>query len=137
MTGERPARRYAAATFPEIRGIRLLPSGAAATLVNLSVTGVLVECTSRSVPGTVLTVEFAGTFNPASIEGRVIRCEVKGIATDGSLRFHIGLAFSTPIALPNDASDGPDARGAAPAPAAPAAVGFPAMGAPPVLRNRW
>ena len=46
MTGERPARRYAAATFPEIRGIRLLPSGAEATLVNLSATGVLVECTA-------------------------------------------------------------------------------------------
>jgi hypothetical protein len=164
MTGERPARRYAASSFPEIQGIRLVPSGASATLVNLSATGILVESTSRSVPGMVLTVEFAGTFSPASVEGRVIRCEVIGIGADGSLRFNIGLAFTTPIALPTGAADEPGARAPAPASSPPApAAPPPAPAAPPpaatapprapaappqaaaiaptasapVLRNRW
>jgi hypothetical protein len=53
MTSGRPARRYAAHSFPEIQGIRLVPPGAAVTLVNLSATGVLVECESRLLPGAV------------------------------------------------------------------------------------
>jgi hypothetical protein len=136
MTGELAARRYPASAFPEIQGVRLAPPGVAATLVNLSAAGVLVESASRLLPGTVLTVHFNGTFNPASIESRVVRCEVAGIATDGSLR----LAFSTRIALPNEADDDVDARAAAPsAPplAAAAAAAVAAAVAAPVLRNRW
>jgi hypothetical protein len=133
MTGEPVARRYPASAFPEIQGIRLAPPTVGATLVNLSATGVLVECASRLLPGTVLTVHFNGTFNPASIESRLVRCEVAGIATDGSLRFYLGLAFSTRIALPNEADDDVDVREAAP-PAPPVAA---AAVAPPVLRNRW
>ena len=139
MTGEPVARRYPASAFPEIQGIRLASSRVAATLVNLSAAGVLVECASRLLPDTVLTVYFDGTFKPASIESRVVRCEVAGIATDGSLRFRLGLAFSMRIALPNEANDNVDVRAAAPsAPplAAPAAPAAPAVAAP-VLRNRW
>jgi len=133
---ERPARRYPALAFPEIRGVRLAPIGAAATLVNLSATGILVECASRAVPGSPMTVQFEGTFTPASIEGRAVRCEVSGIAADGSLRFHIGLAFKTRIAIPRETGEAvdesPRADPAAPPPAAPA----PAVPAP-VPRNRW
>jgi hypothetical protein len=136
MTSERPARRYAAHSFPEIQGIRLVPPGAAATLVNLSATGVLVECESRLLPGKVVTVEIAGTFSPASIEGRVIRCEVIGIATNGSLGYRIGLAFSTRIALPKPAEEETDVRAAAPVALPPAAAPGAIAGAP-VLRNRW
>jgi len=60
MTGEPVARRYPASAFPEILGIRLAPTGATATLVNMSATGVLVECASRPLPGAVLTVHFTG-----------------------------------------------------------------------------
>ena len=83
MRGERAARRHPASEFPEITGIRLAPGFARATLLNLSVTGILVECTSRVVPGTALTVHFEGTFSPPSIESRVTRCVVTGIARDG------------------------------------------------------
>ena len=136
MTSERPARRYAAHSFPEIQGIRLVPPGADATLVNLSATGVLVECESRLLPDKAVTVEIAGTFSPASIEGRVIRCEVIGIAATGSLLYRIGLAFNTPITLPNGAEAESGASAAAPvavAPPAPAET----ITAAPVLRNRW
>jgi hypothetical protein len=136
MTGERPAPRFAAQSFPEIQGIRLVPPGAPATLVNLSATGVLVECESRLLPDRAVTVEIAGTFSPSSIQGRVTRCEVIGITASGSLGYRIGLAFNTRITLPN----GDEATAAVP-PAAPASV--PAVAAPdavptpPVLRNRW
>jgi len=131
MTADRIARRYPASAFPEIRGIRLAPPGVAATLVNLSATGALVECTSRPLPGTLLTAHFAGTFTPEAIEGRVVRCEVAGIAPDGSLRYHLGLAFSTNLALPAAVEDHVAAREAGPSIPPPAAV------AEPILRNRW
>jgi hypothetical protein len=136
MTSERPARRHAARSFPQIQGIRLVPPGAAATLVNLSATGVLVESESRLLPGAALTVEFIGTFSPASIEGRVIRCEVIGIATNGLLGYRIGLAFNTRIALPNASADETDGRPAATVAPRPAPSGEATVRAP-VLRNRW
>jgi len=136
MTSERPARRYASQSFPEIQGTRLVPPGAAATLVNLSATGALIECECRLLPETVLTVEFIGTFSPASIEGRVIRCEVIGIAANGSLGYRIGLAFSTRIALPNATSDEAGVRASAPVVPPPPADADAPVGAP-VLRNRW
>jgi PilZ domain len=133
MTGDHTARRYPASAFPEIQGIRLTPLGAAATLVNLSATGALIECASRPVPGTGLTVHFKGTFSPASIESRVVRCEVAGIANDGSLRYHLGVAFNTRLALPNDALDDVDEPAEEPSAPLPAVVAVDA----PVLRNRW
>jgi len=133
MTDEPVARRYPASACPEIQGIRLSPPQVAATLVNLSATGVLVECASRLSPGTMQTIHFDGAFTPVSIEGRVVRCEVAGIATDGSLRLHVGRAFTAPITLPNEAGDGADARAAALSTPPPAAAAV----AAPVLRNRW
>jgi hypothetical protein len=139
MTDERPARRYPASAFPEIQGIRLTPPGAAATLVNLSATGVLVECATRALPGSALTIHVAGTFTPASIGGRVVRCEVAGIAPDGSLRFHLGLAFNARVALAQDAEAVIEER--QPIPVAPLEVVAAAAAAQPVtapvLRNRW
>ncbi len=152
MTSDGPAPRFAASSFPEIQGIRLMPGAAEATLVNLSSSGILVECSSRVLPGTVLTVEFSGGFSPESVEGRVIRCEVKGIAPEGTLRFHIGLAFTRPIALPGDrtalvaappraAAPWPPAAAVTPASNAPAPTAPPAAAADPkaptIPRNRW
>jgi hypothetical protein len=136
VSGEGPAHRYPAVSFPEIEAVRLSPVGATASLVNLSSSGILVECTSRSVPGTALTVEFVGSFSPASVEGRVIRCEVKGISPDGSLRYFIGIAFMAPIPLPNEAARKSDPRTAPPSAPIPAAASGPAESAP-APRNRW
>jgi len=139
MTGDRVACRYPASAFPEIEGIRLTPAGVAATLVNMSATGILVQCASRALPGAALTVHFNGTFDPASVKTRVVRCEVAGITADGSLRYQLGLAFATRIALPNEAGGDIDVREAAvaaPLLAATAAEVAEAV-AVPVLRNRW
>jgi hypothetical protein len=145
MTDELVARRYPASEFPEIQGVWLAPHGADATLINLSATGVLVGCATRSLPGKVLTVHFKGTFEPATIECRVVRCEVAGIAADGSLQFQLGLAFSTRIALAQDAEVAaeepeaaamPEAAGSAVPLAVVAAAAAP-RGPTPVLRNRW
>ena len=127
MSRERAPRRYAPSAFPEIQGIRLEPGGASATLINLSVSGVLVESASRMVPGTSVTICFEGSFSLASIEGRVARCEVSGISADGSLRFYVAMAFSARITLAPDAESSSVKR--AKESAAPANA--------PVLRNRW
>jgi hypothetical protein len=134
MNEGRAPRRRPGSAFPEITGILLLPVGAKATLLNLSATGVLVECASRQVPGRVLTVKFEGTFSPASIEARVIRCEVTGIASDGSIRFHLALMFSTRLSLADDPEDDAEESTVA-KPSAPAVAA--AAPEPPVLRNRW
>jgi hypothetical protein len=146
MTDELVARRYPAAEFPEIQGIWLSPPGASATLINLSATGVLVGCAARSAPGTVLTVQFKGTFKPAKIGCRVVRCEVAGIASDGSLQFQLGLAFSTRIALAQDAhaaveeleaAETLEADGSDIPLSVEAAAAAPPRNTTPVLRNRW
>ncbi len=141
MTEERIARRYPAVEFPEIQGIWLTPLGINATLINLSATGLLVGCATRSAPGTVLTVQFKGTFKPATLESRVVRCEVAGIAADGSLLFQLGLAFGTRIALAQDAVEAagePEAVGSdVPLAIVAAAAAAAPRGPEPVLRNRW
>jgi len=136
MTGDRVACRCQASAFPEIEGIRLAPAGVAATLVNMSATGSLVQCASRALPGAAMTVHFKGTFDPPSIKSRVVRCEVTGIAVDGALRYHLGLASATRIALPNEAGGDVDAREAALSAPLLAASATEAVAAP-VLRNRW
>jgi len=132
MKGERAPRRYPASAFPDITGVRLVSVGSPATLVNLSATGMLVACSSRVVPGSAQTVVFEGSFLPKSVECRVVRCEVTGIAADGALCFHVGLAFTSRIALPFDTAEDADDQPDSPAPAeAPA----PSYSSEP--RNRW
>ena len=136
----RSATRLPASLVPNITGVRLSPHGTDAKLVNISATGVLVECTSRLKPGSVVTVIFDGGFSPATISGRVARSSVAGIGRDGALRYHIGIAFKHGINLAD-----------APAPAvvheevAPAAVEAPQAvpplpesgPAPKAVYNRW
>ncbi len=143
------ARRLRASQVPGISGIRLTPAGGDSSLVNISSSGVLVECSSRLVPKTQLTVHFEGTFCPASVEGRVARCQVAGIGRDGALRYHIGIAFAQPIPLDIDAARPPSVVSAQPPPpeppqvtapvsaVAPEAAPAPASVRPAARRNRW
>ena len=117
---QRSARRVPAAEMPSISGIRILPDDVAGTLVNISTTGLLVESPSALRPDLKIRIRFEGTFSPALVPGRVVRCTVASMGPDGALRYHLGVEFNSPIAL------------ADPAPA----VGPPAPAAGP-LRNRW
>jgi hypothetical protein len=126
----RSAPRVLASAVPAIKGIRLSPHGTDATLLNISASGALVECTSRLRLGTAVTTIFDGTFSPASVEGRVARSSVANVSKKGVLQYHIGIAFLSPIALeqaPAVAIPQPEAPPQAPS----------ATPEPPVIGNRW
>jgi PilZ domain len=126
----RTAPRVPASAVAGIKGIRLSPHGTEATLLNISASGILVECTSRLRLGTAVTTIFDGTFSPASVEGRVARSSVANVSKKGILQYHIGIAFLSPIAFdqaPAAEIPQPDAPPQAPS-AAPV---------PPVIGNRW
>jgi hypothetical protein len=156
---KRNAFRYPASELPSITGLRLSPHGAEATLVNISTTGLLAECAVRLKTGSTVTVQFEGTFTPATVQGRVARCSVARVSSSGTLMYHVGLAFSDAIALPAElerpAAAAPPDPPEPPAPvvnaaettetaaaetpaAAPAAPTPPAVEhVRPTLRNRW
>ena len=147
----RSAPRLPASAVPGIKGVRLSPHGTEATLMNISASGILVECTSRLRLGTAVTTVFDGTFSPATIEGRVARSSVANVSKKGVLQYHIGIAFNKPIVLQAApvaaAIRQPEAPAASAAPETP---GAPALATPgttaqapeaapvlPILSNRW
>jgi len=137
----RNAPRLPASAVPGIKGVRLSPHGTEATLLNISASGALVECTSRIRLGTAVTTVFEGTFSPATIEGRVARSSVANVSKKGVLQYHIGIAFNNRIAIgvPAAVEPVPVAATAQPAPETSGAT-QPAQTAapvPPVVRNRW
>jgi hypothetical protein len=120
---------------PSITGLRLSPYGAAATLVNLSATGVLAECTVRLKVESPVQVNFDGGFSPETAAGRVTRCEVAAMGRDGLIRYHVAIAFNEPI--PFEVPPPPEPVETAAAPAAAAAPEPPQPAPVPVVRNRW
>jgi hypothetical protein len=91
--------RRPATSVPNITGLQLLPGGGEATLVNISPTGLLAESASRLQVGSSVKILFEGGFSPASVAGRVARCEVAAMGRDGLLRYHIAVEFDSPLAL--------------------------------------
>ena len=124
--------RFPAAAVPAITSVRLSP-GDAVDLVNISKSGVLVEGRTRFVPGTRVTVLFDGGFTPASIKGKVVRCQVSSIS-GGALRYQSGIQFEKRL----DVLD-PQVPAHAAAPPSPGAVAGPGPAAPAPRRvvNRW
>jgi hypothetical protein len=102
--------------------------------VDISTTGLLVECKMRLKVGSPVQVLFEGGFSPNSAACRVARCEVAAMGRDGILRYHIGIGFNSPIEL-DEAPVNPTSTEWAPSipsmpPPVPAAAPF-------VARNRW
>lgn len=95
MSEPAPLRRPAA--VHGITGLRFLPQGATASLVNISSTGLLAESTARLAVGSAATVAIEGGFTPSRVEGRVARCEVAVMGADGLLRYHLGIEFTRPL----------------------------------------
>lgn len=123
------APRLKASLVPSITGVLLGPSGPRVTLVNISTTGALIEGRERLKPGDEVKLIFEGGFSPSVVASRVVRMSVAGIDPDGAIRFHVGLAFLSPIDLPAQA----DADPARPAPDGRAA----AAECRQEIRNRW
>ncbi len=105
----RDAPRRPASAVPSITGLLISPHGVDGTLVNISESGVLAECSERLKPGTAVTVVFEGTFAQRTAEGRVARSAVSSLGDDGRLRYHVGISFAKRIHL--DAVRGAEAPG--------------------------
>src|SRR5262249_35999352 len=105
MPEQRTATRIPAARVPSIESVRLSPGDMVSTLVNISTSGVLVECTAKPRPGSAVTVHFVGTFKPATVRGRVARTMVASLGQDGVLNYMVGIAFDQSIALEEHLGD--------------------------------
>ncbi len=116
-----PAPRRPASAVPSIEWLRITPPGFRATLVNISASGLLAEWGLPLKIGQKVTVEFEGTLTQKSVGAQVIRSSV-AYMTSASLRYHVGLAFTAPIAFEDQT---PPVTGDAEAPL-PAAVPDPA-----------
>jgi hypothetical protein len=86
--------------MPTMAVVRILPVDVVAKLVNISASGMLVECQNRLTPGSAITIQFDASFRPEAVPSRVVRASVSGIGPDGALRYHIGIAFVSAIELP-------------------------------------
>jgi hypothetical protein len=131
--------RYPAEAIPAITSMRLSP-GDAVRLVNLSASGVLVEGKTRFVPGTRVGVIFEGPKAPATVKGRVVRCQVSAIAGGGSLQYQSAIQFEQKIEVPVDEASLPQQPTPAAAPAPAKAAGSKKQAEPPPpakLSNRW
>jgi len=122
---QRTAVRIPAKRVPSIEAVHLSPGDSMATLVNISTSGILVEGTSKLRPGSAVTIDFVGTFTPATVRGRVARTIVASLGKDGVLHYMVGIAFDEVIPLEEQIADPPDS--------------VPAEAGPKIsrLQNRW
>ena len=112
------APRRPASVVPSIKAVRISPPGFRATLINISATGLLAEWGVPLKIGQAVTVALEGTFTPQSVTAHVIRSSIASM-TSASLRYHVGLAFTAPIVLEDqaaatDAAETPAPDGSAP-----------------------
>jgi hypothetical protein len=126
----RGAARRPASAVPSISGLTLSPYGAAATLVNISATGLLAESGVPLKIGNFVKVIFEGSSAPSPVEGRVVRICVASMAPSG-VRYNIGVRFKGPIELESEAAPQIDAD------SRPTTVAVADPPEPPVLVNRW
>jgi hypothetical protein len=128
---QRSASRIPAARVPSIQAVRIAPGDSTCTLVNISTSGLLVECTSKPRPGSAVTLNFVGSFAPATVKGRVARTIVASLGKDGVLHYMVGIAFDQPIELDEHLVDPDAVRSETPPPAETA----PRLASR--LQNRW
>jgi PilZ domain-containing protein len=93
---------------PSIKGLLISPPGFKAALVDISASGLLAEWGVPLKIGQAVTVALEGTFTPQSVPAHVIRSSIVSM-TSASLRYHVGLAFTAPIVLEDQAAAATDA----------------------------
>jgi hypothetical protein len=80
-TDRRSARRYCSVDHHGIASARIRP-GMAASLLNMSAGGTLIETGHRLLPGSRVEICFDTRDGPAVVRGHVLRCSV--VRLDGS-----------------------------------------------------
>jgi len=110
------AHRWPARDLSWLAGVRL-PSGDVRQLVNISNSGLLVECDSALMPGCSVTFELCANGNELwhrntdlFVPARVVRSEVSKVDSD-QLRYLVAAQFQREVELP---SETPISRGATP-----------------------
>lgn len=93
--------------MPSITGLRISPPGFKAALVDISASGLLAEWGVALRIGQAVTVDFEGTFSPRSLGAQVVRSAVASM-TSGGVRYHVGLAFTAPIAFEDNPRPPPE-----------------------------
>jgi hypothetical protein len=126
----RGAPRIPASAVPSITGLSLSPPGAQATLVNISMTGLLAECRVPLKTGTSIKVIFEGTFAPQTVEGRLVRTCVASMTSSG-VRYNVAINFKAPIDLEGNVPSRSRADNS------PATVAAPDPPQPSLIVNRW
>ena len=102
------AHRWTAQDLSWLTGVRL-PSGSVRQLVNISNSGLLVECESALMPGSSVTFELCATgkdlWHPNAdllVPARIVRSEVSKVDTD-RLRYLVAAQFQRELELPSTA----------------------------------
>jgi hypothetical protein len=78
-------------------GVRM-PGGAEAELVNISRTGLLLECASKVSPGATLEVQLLGMGQNCVVMARFVRSDIARVDRLG-VRYHAAAQFAEPLAL--------------------------------------
>ena len=98
-----PALRRPASAVPSITGLRISPPGFKATLVNISPSGLVAEWGLALKIGQTVTIAFEGTVTPQSVGALVVRSSIASASSAG-LRYHVAVAFTSPIAFEDQAT---------------------------------
>lgn len=138
LIDKRGARRFSGEDVPSITSVRVSPLGIQARLVDISETGILLECTTRIQPRSSVNLSFDGTSGLSPTAGRVARTTVAALDSSGSLRYHVGIAFTASIPMVSKLVQGTPAK-------PPSADPSHTLDAPPpaaapsrvIPRNRW
>jgi hypothetical protein len=105
---ERVAPRTPGSLVPNIERVRLLPLGIDASVVNISVRGVLISCRKKLGAGTAIRIVFEGNSVPPPTSGKVARSLVASIGQGGEIWYHVGIAFDQPIDFESPATQTTD-----------------------------
>jgi CheY-like chemotaxis protein len=108
------AHRWTTRDLSWLAGVRL-PSGDVRQLVNISNSGLLVECDSALMPGSSVTFELCANGNELwhrntdlFVPARVVRSEVSKVDTD-QLRYLVAAQFQRELELPSTTAMSPGA----------------------------
>lgn len=127
--------RYPAATIPAITAVRTF-GGDPLTLINISVTGILIEGSNRIKPGERVTLVITG-LDPATVAGHAVRSVVAAIGGNGTLRFQTGIAFDRRVELPLPTASRETVQAPEPVAEIPALPDTPAVAPKRRVVNRW